>query len=155
MDVLFRSTVARPGVSAQWVKKQICAIGKELQVVPGARVAVVCVGEAKMKTLHGAYSGEPTVTDVLSFPAGESYDAVWQGKEDEQELGEIVLCVPQIARQAKQAGHSYQTEMNTMFAHGMLHLLGYDHQNPKEKTEMYTLQDQLVYTIEQRKSHES
>ncbi len=151
MNVHVSSTVSKIGVSQKWIAEQITKLAKELKLAKTASVSVICVGEAKMKTLHGLYSGEPTVTDVLSFPGDESYDTDWYGELDETELGEIVLCIPQIAKQAKAAGHGYKTEMNTMFAHGMLHLLGYDHQNASQKKEMYTLQEKLVYTIERKK----
>ena len=62
-------------------------------------------------------------------------------------LGDICIC-PQVAeQQARQAGHSSVEEMLFLATHGMLHLLGYDHAEPEEKEEMFTLQRQLLLSF--------
>jgi len=100
-----------------------------------------------MRTLHRLYSGDATVTDVLSFPANESYDGKWRGVADETELGEVFICIPQAKRQAKIAGHSLKEEIVILLAHGLLHLIGHDHGTKVQARRMYALQDKLVRKV--------
>ena len=59
-------------------------------------------------------------------------------------LGDVVLCPQVAAVQARDAGHSTQEELELLAVHGILHLLGYDHAEPGERTEMFGLQDRLL-----------
>ena len=108
-----------------------------LHVHPDADVAILFVDEAAMEQLHVQWMDEPGPTDVLSFPM----DELRPGSEDEITpaglLGDIVLC-PQVAvAQAEGAGHSAMEEMLLLTAHGILHLLGFDHAEPEEEKEMF------------------
>ena len=123
-----------------------------LHVHPDADVAVLFVDEAAMEQLHVQWMDEPGPTDVLSFPM----DELRPGSEDELTpaglLGDIVLC-PQVAiAQAEGAGHSPMEEMLMLTAHGLLHLLGFDHAEPEEEKEMFDLQRDLLlgFAIEER-----
>ncbi|TPX00921.1 rRNA maturation RNase YbeY, partial [Schumannella luteola] len=93
---------------------------------------------------HVQWMDEPGPTDVLSFPM----DELRPGSEDEITppglLGDIVLC-PQVAiEQAKTAGHPTQDELQLLTAHGILHLLGFDHAEPDEEREMFGLQRDIL-----------
>jgi rRNA maturation RNase YbeY len=115
-----------------------------LHVHPDAELAIVLVDEGAMEQLHVQWMDEPGPTDVLSFPM----DELRPGTEDEQTpaglLGDIVLC-PQVAMgQAEQAGHSTLDELQLLTAHGLLHLLGFDHAEPEEEREMFGLQRDIL-----------
>jgi probable rRNA maturation factor len=115
-----------------------------LHVHPDAEVAVVFVDEAAMEQLHVQWMDEPGPTDVLSFPM----DELRPGTEDHETpaglLGDIVVC-PQVAQvQAEQAGHSLLDEIELLTAHGLLHLLGFDHAEPEEEREMFGLQRDIL-----------
>lgn len=115
-----------------------------LHVHPDADLAIVLVDEAAMEQLHVQWMDEPGPTDVLSFPM----DELRPGTEEEITpaglLGDIVLC-PQVAiEQAKTAGHSTQDELQLLTAHGILHLLGFDHAEPDEEKEMFGLQRDIL-----------
>jgi probable rRNA maturation factor len=125
-----------------------------MRIHPLAELSVLIVDEAAMTELHERWMGEPGPTDVLSFPMDElrppSPVAGTSGRggddpgPDPALLGDVVLC-PQVAeRQAKQAGHSAQAELELLTVHGILHLLGYDHAEPEEEAEMFGLQGQLL-----------
>jgi probable rRNA maturation factor len=79
-------------------------------------VCVALVSDARMKALNRQFRGKDKVTDVLSFPAGT------RGF-----LGDIVIAAGVAKQQAKAAGHSLKTEIRILTLHGLLHLLGYDH----------------------------
>ncbi|WP_258059738.1 MULTISPECIES: rRNA maturation RNase YbeY [unclassified Rathayibacter] len=111
---------------------------------PDAELAIVLVDEGAMEQLHVQWMDEPGPTDVLSFPM----DELRPGTEDEQTpaglLGDIVLC-PQVAQsQAESAGHSVLDELQLLTAHGLLHLLGFDHAEPEEEREMFGIQRDIL-----------
>ena len=115
-----------------------------LHVHPDADLAILLVDEAAMEQLHVQWMDEPGPTDVLSFPM----DELRPGTEDELTpaglLGDIVLC-PQVAvAQAETAGHSTQDELLLLTAHGILHLLGFDHAEPDEEKEMFGIQRDIL-----------
>ncbi|MER6944915.1 rRNA maturation RNase YbeY [Nonomuraea sp. NPDC000554] len=121
----------------------------EMGINPLAELSIVVVDEAAMAELHEKWMGEPGPTDVLAFPmdelrpgGGARGDA--EAPADPALLGDVVLC-PQVAtRQAAEAGHSAQDELELLCTHGILHLLGYDHAEPEEHKEMFGLQGQLL-----------
>ena len=80
-------------------------------------VAVALVGDAKMRSLNRQFRGIDHPTDVLSFPA-----------ETNGHLGDIVIATGVARRQARAAGHPLATEFRCLALHGLLHLLGYDHE---------------------------
>ncbi len=79
-------------------------------------VCVALVSDARMKALNRQFRGKDAVTDVLSFPA-----------ESRGFLGDIVIAAGVAKKQAKAAGHSPKIEIRILALHGLLHLLGYDH----------------------------
>ncbi|MEU5860496.1 MULTISPECIES: rRNA maturation RNase YbeY [unclassified Nonomuraea] len=121
----------------------------EMGINPLAELSIVVVDEDAMAELHEKWMGEPGPTDVLAFPMDElrpGGGARGDGESpaDPALLGDVVLC-PQVAdRQAKEAGHSAQAELELLCTHGILHLLGYDHAEPEEHKEMFGLQARLL-----------
>lgn len=117
-----------------------------LGVHPQAELSVYLVDETYMTALHEHYMGEPGPTDVLAF----SMDELTSGRGEEEDepmpmlLGDIVLCPEVARRQAGQAGHSEAEELALLATHGVLHLLGYDHEEPAQEQEMFALQAQLL-----------
>jgi probable rRNA maturation factor len=115
-----------------------------LHVHPDADVAVVFVDEAAMEQLHVQWMDEPGPTDVLSFPMDELRPGTEEHETPAGLLGDIVVC-PQVAQlQAEQAGHSLLDEIELLTAHGLLHLLGFDHAEPDEEREMFGLQRDIL-----------
>lgn len=80
-------------------------------------VTVAIVPDARVQALNRQYRRKNTPTDVLSFPA-----------EERDYLGDVVIAAGVAKRQARDAGHSLQTELRVLALHGLLHLLGYDHE---------------------------
>ena len=95
----------------------------------GARgsVTVAIVSDARVRALNRQYRRKDKATDVLSFPASAS--RLRRGRPDERgDLGDVVIAAGVAARQARGAGHSLATELRVLALHGLLHLLGYDHE---------------------------
>lgn len=89
------------------------------------QVTVALVSDARMRRLNRTYRDVDYVTDVLSFPAGEDVPVGSPGPRD---LGDVVIATGVAARQARVLGHSVSTEYRVLALHGLLHLLGHDHE---------------------------
>ncbi|MDB1088229.1 rRNA maturation RNase YbeY [Streptomyces sp. ACA25] len=118
-----------------------------MRIHPLSELSVIAVDIPAMEQLHLQWMDLPGPTDVMSFPMDELRPP---SRDDEEPppglLGDIVLC-PQVARtQGAEAptAHSMDTELQLLTVHGVLHLLGYDHEEPDERTEMFGLQKAIV-----------
>lgn len=100
-------------------------------------LVVVFVTPAHMKKLNLQYRKKNYATDILSFEAAEP-----------EGLGELVLCLKTIITQSKRTGLSPRGELGYMLVHGLLHLLGLDHDNAFSEKKMFTLQDELYAKLE-------
>lgn len=99
------------------------------------------VGEKEIRALNKEHLKKNKVTDVLSFPLCEVGEI---GDRRYKEIGDIFICVPQIKKQAKEYGVSFEEEFCRMLTHGVLHLLGFDHQKEKDAKKMFKLQEQII-----------
>ena len=98
-----------------------------------AELALVFLEKKPAQKFNKEFRGKDYATDVLSF---ESMDPA--------SLGELVMCPEVLKRQAKEHGLTFQKELGYMLLHGVLHLLGYDHEtNEKDAKEMFDLQDSV------------
>jgi probable rRNA maturation factor len=106
------------------------ALGRWLSRVAPSRarglVNVALVSDARVRALNSTYRGIDGVTDVLSFPAIEKTRR--RTRVQGELLGDIVIARGVARRQASQAGHAEATELRVLALHGLLHLLGYDHE---------------------------
>jgi probable rRNA maturation factor len=115
-----------------------------MYVHPEAELSIILVDTDAMERLHIEWMDEPGPTDVLSFPMDELRPGTAAKPSPPGVLGDIVICPQVAAEQAKKAGHPVGEEMLLLATHGILHLLGYDHAEPEEKEEMFSLQRQLL-----------
>jgi probable rRNA maturation factor len=96
------------------------------RIAPAAARGEVCVAlvsDARIKALNRQFRGKDQVTDVLSFPAVADSAPTAAGF-----LGDIVIAAGVAKKQAKASGHSLNIEIRILALHGLLHLLGYDHE---------------------------
>jgi len=99
-------------------------------------VAIALVSDSRIRALNRTYRRKNYATDVLSFPASDpprargltTGSAGPQPPAASSELGDIVIATGVARRQARAAGHSERTELRVLALHGLLHLLGYDHE---------------------------
>ena len=113
---------------------------KELGLHPECELSVAFINDAEMEELHLKWMNLPGSTDVMSFPM----DELRPNDSEPGILGDIVIS-PLFARaQAEKAGHSFEHEVKILAAHGLLHLLGFDHQELEEEKIMFALQEELV-----------
>src|ERR1700710_2982638 len=114
---------------------------------PPAELSLMLVTEDAMERLHVQYMNEPGATDVLAFAQDDLSDgSPVTGTDEVPEalLGAVVPRPDFAARQAVQQGHSLEVELQVLTAHGVLHLLGYDHADPETEREMFGVQGQVL-----------
>ena len=136
VDVLKR--VAGRKVSAANVKR---TAQKILRLVGqnNAELSLALVGNDEIRELNRKYRNKPTPTDVLSFPADESAGL------HARLLGDVIISVEQAEIQAKQARRTLEAEVEWLLIHGILHLLGYDHErSAKEAKIMRALEKKIT-----------
>jgi len=111
----------------------------ELKLNPECEVNLVFVDIEEMTELHIKWMDEAGPTDVLSFPMDMP-----AAENEAVTLGDIVIAPTVAAQQAATAGDSIDHEIFILAAHGLLHILGYDHANPADEKVMFNLQEDLV-----------
>lgn len=101
---------------------------------------VSIVDNEEIRMLNKEYRGKDYATDILSFDFGNEdfYDAM-----PFLAIGELVISHEKVEAQAKEYGHSLKREYCYLFAHGCIHLMGYDHETEEEKKEMDGLVDSI------------
>jgi probable rRNA maturation factor len=100
--------------------------------VTDAELSVSLVPEAEIEDLHRRYLDEPGPTDVLSFPQDDEGDT-----NGPRMLGDVVICPAVAARQ----NPDLQAELRLLLVHGILHLLGYDHEREEDRRVMWDRQE--------------
>jgi probable rRNA maturation factor len=126
---------ARAPLPAAFLKELIAraveepALARRLGPAPGREMTVRVTGDRELRRLNASFLGVDEVTDVLSFPSGDS----------DGYLGDLALSWPAVVRQARAFGHSEHVEAGLLAVHGLLHLLGWDHATPSDAAEMEAL----------------
>lgn len=101
-------------------------------------VTIALVTDGHITELNRTHLGRPWPTDVLAYA----------GNEDEPEyMGDVVVSTETAARQATEAGRPFPHEVAWLAAHGVLHLLGHDDADPRERAEMLSLQDEALAQV--------
>ena len=117
---------------------------------------VVFVSPEEIQSLNSSTRGIDRVTDVLSYPTLDGIRGkVVSPKDYPLELdddgnlfiGSIAVCEQRAKEQAEEYGHSLTREITYLICHGLLHLLGYDHETDEDKREMRGLEEEIMTTI--------
>lgn len=128
-------------------------------------ISLAIVGDGRIRKLNKMYRGKNKVTDVLAFAEKsvleylkKAFPKIKQIPREENSfveapdgisrLGEIVICYPRAKKQARRAGHSLEEELSVLLIHGILHLLGYDHEKSEEEQEkMKSLSSEILSSL--------
>lgn len=103
-------------------------------------VDIALIGDAAMRRLNRTFRNVDKPTDVLSFPAEGESEPRGRGAAP-RPLGDIAIALGVAARQAAAEGHALRTELRVLALHGLLHLLGYDHE--RDRGEMRRVEERL------------
>lgn len=109
---------------------------------PNTSLSVVITNDANLRRLNEQFLGMDAPTDVLSFPSGDI-----DPDTDERYLGDILISFPRAQAQAESAGHPVEEEVQLLVAHGILHLLGYDHAEPEGNERMWRAQEEILEAL--------
>jgi len=112
-------------------------------------INVVFTVPEKIREINKQYRDVDKETDVLSFPMfeREEIEALEAGKEPDT-LGDIVISIEQVKKQAVEYGHSFERELAYMLVHGFYHLMGYDHMVDEEKVVMRAKEEFVLSELE-------
>ena len=110
-------------------------------------VNIILTTPENIKAINQKYRQVDQETDVLSFPMFEKEDIeklLSKGNEIEEVLGDIIISIEQVKKQAKEYGHSFEREFSYMVVHGFYHLMGYDHIEEKDKIIMRKKEEEIL-----------
>ena len=133
---LARRTRRRPLVAL--ARRTLAAEGVSAPV----ELSIVVADDETVRRLNQRYRGVDAATDVLSFSLDS--EIAFPTPSGRRQLGEIVISYPTALRQAEAAGHSIDEELAHLLVHGLLHLLGYDHERPGDARTMRSREETLL-----------
>jgi probable rRNA maturation factor len=131
------------------VKESLGTHGVEAQV----ELSLLITDDATVRELNRTYRGKDKTTDVLSFAleADRRSDAAAGFVMPPGEivhLGEVIVSYPKAAEQAAERNHAVEDELALLVVHGVLHLLGYDHDKPAREREMRSLEQRVLSAVQ-------
>jgi probable rRNA maturation factor len=114
-------------------------------------LSILLTDDAYIRTLNATHRGKDRPTDVLAFPQDDSQDdalpeaaKLGHAPGEERLLGDVVISLDTARRQAQRRKRQLIDEVSFLLAHGILHLLGYDHQNDADEARMNAMTKRLV-----------
>jgi len=122
-------------IDTEFLEKIVQGILKE-EVGREKQVSLAFVGPGRMKQINKRYRKKNRVTDVLSFPESKlDFDnfSIKGFLKEKDSIGEIVICLKEIKKNAKRYKVDFKAELARVLIHGVLHLLGYDHEKSEEE----------------------
>jgi len=130
------------------------ALEKIAETLSSKEVELIITDDATMQELNAEYRGKNSTTDVLSFPMEAPFT---EQSIFGMPLGSIIIAESFVREKAAEFGHSIQDELSLLFIHGMLHLLGFDHETDegemrireKELIEQFDLPKSLIVRTEE------
>jgi probable rRNA maturation factor len=117
------------------------AVLKQQRVRSRVELTIVITGNAQLRALNRAFRGVDAPTDVLSFATTERLQPAMVY------LGDVIISYPKAREQAKAGKHAVEAELQLLTVHGVLHLLGHDHDTEAEKNVMWKAQAAVLKKI--------
>ena len=119
--------------------EKIAAAILELVHRADAELSLVLIGNREMQKLNAGYRHKDYPTDVLSFPVEGEVPA------EISLLGEVIISVEKAAEQARERGRTVEKEMVTLLIHGIVHLMGYDHERSAKDARAMSRVEKRIY----------
>ena len=142
---------------ADWLQGVIGQVLSTEQVASEVELGLVITTQEKIKGLNRIYRSRDEVTDVLSFSmtpdlVGTDLSPFVTPPDGVLHLGEVIISHPQAVLQAKEQQHSTKKEIAILIIHGVLHLLGYDHEESEPERQMRAREREMLARIEEELS---
>ncbi|QGT99984.1 Metal-dependent hydrolase YbeY, involved in rRNA and/or ribosome maturation and assembly [Candidatus Syntrophocurvum alkaliphilum] len=133
----------------QIIKKVIKTTANKIKLSPNSEVSILLVDNSYIQELNFIYRKINQPTDVLSFAMNEltEDEPDFDFTEDLNVLGDIVISLEMTIIQSEEYQHSFERELAYLVVHGMLHLLGYDHELDEERLVMRELEEKILKSI--------
>ena len=153
------NVLVEPGLEdcpeADWLQGVIEQTLSAEHAAPEVELGLVITTQEKIKQLNRDYRGRDEVTDVLSFSmipdagqVGTEFPPFVTPPDGVLHLGEVIISYPQTILQAKEQRHSAKKELTVLIIHGVLHLLGYDHEEPEPERRMKAREQEILALFE-------
>jgi len=131
-----------PGVKKIATEAASAALAQSKKRIPAAELSLVLADDAAVAALNRRWRGRAGPTNVLSFPSGDEFDG-----SGPRLLGDVVLAYGTVAREAKAQGKTLADHARHLIVHGVLHLLGYDHEADGPAQRMERLETRILATL--------
>lgn len=137
-------------VAEAWLSRAVELTLVAAGVSSPVELGLVICGDDTVRELNRSYRGIDDTTDVLAFAFFRPGEAEPFGTppDDVLHLGEVVVSCPQAERQAEGQHHPMERELALLVTHGVLHLLGYEHERPEAEQEMRAMEAKVMDAIE-------
>jgi probable rRNA maturation factor len=149
----YKIFIDEKGVRTRGLKNLLKTIArrllKELAIEHPCELSILLTDDCTIRELNLAHRNIDSPTDVLAFPMREGFEMTAPpGSAAPEVLGDIVISLDRTNRQAKDQGHSLEYELAFLFTHGLLHILGYNDEEPQELLDMKKKGDELLLAID-------
>jgi probable rRNA maturation factor len=139
------------GVEPSWLEDVAQRVLAAEKADAKTEVGIVVTGQEMVQQLNRNFRGQDEPTDVLAFSARDEADGLPRfifAPDGLSHLGEVIIAYPQAVVQAEEHGHSLKKELTILLIHGLLHLLGYDHEKTDAERKMRAREKELLGLIE-------
>ena len=133
----------------QWLRELAVAALECEDLDREVTVSLVITDDREIRRMNERFRGVAAPTDVLAFPS-EDADGFVSPAELPVHLGDVVISYPRAEEQAIEARHRTEKELALLVVHGLLHLLGYDHQDEEARVKMWAVQDHILQQLGSR-----
>jgi probable rRNA maturation factor len=140
----------RRRLTQKWLREVVAATLSTQKIDCPVELSLIITGDEEVHKLNRDYRGIDKTTDVISFALSENVtDTEFVTPPDRiSRLGEVIISYPQAVRQTKENKQTIKAELAWLVVHGLLHLLGYDHQDDKSEAVMRKREDKILKEVD-------
>ena len=150
IEIAVQIATSRKGVPhanslSKWARSAYAAARGRLRNEVSAELTIRIIGVAESRRLNRTWRAKDKPTNVLSFPGDSLSPATAYGLQPAAlHLGDLAICAPVVAREAREQGKTTVAHWAHMVIHGVLHLMGYDHENDRDAQTMESLEARIL-----------
>ena len=136
-------------VQEEWLRQAVETTLAAEEIGSPAQLSLLITDNETVHALNRTYRGFDKTTDVLAFAFQDDLESSSfpPPPDGVTHLGEVIISYPQAASQAKEQGHPPKDEILLLVIHGVLHLLGYDHEQPEQEQKMRAVETKILATL--------
>jgi len=149
VNIEISKSIAQPPITSELLHQWFCTWLKSIDLPPASayELSLRLTDNQEIQSFNAQYRQQDRPTDVLAFAALETETPLLPGTEDPLYLGDLIISVEIARDQAKEQGHSETVELAWLSAHGLLHLLGWDHPDEESLQAMWIKQESLLVQV--------